>query len=360
MGKTKMTYKSVVENILLLLLFVLGANLFVFLKTAGLETFFLDESSRPFSMSEAILKTSIGGFKMGLSIILFEIYLYPKIPKRWPLWTKRGIWVLSISTLLVFHVFTTQISYDVNIEKKSWAVSWESGIAFLNSGVFYSFFVYFMIISMAVRFLRQLRLNFGEAIFFNYLSGKYATPFEVERTFMFIDLNNSTFIAENLGHQKYSRFLNKAFDDILEALQGFEFDIYQFVGDEIVLTWLAKDNAKNNVLKMQQSITDKHVSLTDFYQGTFGTVPAFKSAVNTGKVIATLIGRGQKEFAYHGDVLNTAARVLQFCKKYNKSILVTEDYLDAYPDNHSAFTPKLLDSVQLRGKQSFSQIFAID
>lgn len=69
-------------------------------------------------------------------------------------------------------------------------------------------------------------------------------PIEEDRTFMFLDLNNSTGIAERLGHVKYSRFLQKCFDDLNQVLQKYDAQIYQYVDDEVVLTWKNEDVIK--------------------------------------------------------------------------------------------------------------------
>jgi len=45
----------------------------------------------------------------------------------------------------------------------------------------------------------QFNTKFGEGNLFNMIRGKYQTPREEQRIFMFLDLNSSTTIAEKLG-----------------------------------------------------------------------------------------------------------------------------------------------------------------
>ena len=67
--------------------------------------------------------------------------------------------------------------------------------------------------------------------------GVYHSPKEIERIFLFIDLKSSTSIAEKLGNIKYSEFLIDYYYDITDALLMADAEIYQYVGDEIILSW---------------------------------------------------------------------------------------------------------------------------
>jgi adenylate cyclase len=59
----------------------------------------------------------------------------------------------------------------------------------------------------------------------------------VKRIFLFIDLKSSTSIAESLGNLRYSEFLIDYYDDMTDAILMSKAEIYQYIGDEIVLTW---------------------------------------------------------------------------------------------------------------------------
>lgn len=54
---------------------------------------------------------------------------------------------------------------------------------------------------------------------------------------MFLDLSSSTTIAELLGHLKFSYLLQDCFKDLSSCLLENNASIYQFVGDEAVITW---------------------------------------------------------------------------------------------------------------------------
>ncbi len=60
------------------------------------------------------------------------------------------------------------------------------------------------------------------------------------------------------------------------------------------------------------------------YEQEFGTVPEFKAGVHAGEVIVTEVGTLQRAHVYHGDVLNTAARIQAKCNETGFDLLVSE------------------------------------
>lgn len=52
-----------------------------------------------------------------------------------------------------------------------------------------------------------------------------------------MDLNSSTSIAEELGHKRYSRFIQDCYRLLTKPLRITQGEVYQFVGDEVVVSW---------------------------------------------------------------------------------------------------------------------------
>ncbi len=75
--------------------------------------------------------------------------------------------------------------------------------------------------------------------------GKYRSPREEERIFLFMDLKSSTALAESLGHLQYSGFIRDSLMDVNRVLQPFNAEVYQYVGDEIVLSWKTNEGLHN-------------------------------------------------------------------------------------------------------------------
>ena len=83
---------------------------------------------------------------------------------------------------------------------------------------------------------------------------------------MFLDLKSSTSIAEKLGHIKYSMLIQECFNDITDIVTANKAEIYQYVGDEIVLSWeKEKGTDKNNCLNLFFEFKNKIESGKDNY-----------------------------------------------------------------------------------------------
>ncbi len=146
---------------------------------------------------------------------------------------------------------------------------------------------------------------------------------------MFVDLASSTTIAEKLGPVIYHRFINSYFFDIDEAIVESEGEVYQYVGDEVVISWKDDKGFKNtNCIKCFFNIKEKIDSLTEDYEREFGVIPGFKAGLHWGPVITGEVGDSKKEIVFHGDVLNTASRIQAECNALKRAFLISEDVLN--------------------------------
>ena len=355
--KTNKNIAIVSEYALILLFFIAGCNLFVYFKTAGSEAIFLDNDFRPFQLKEAHTKATLGGLLYGFLVLFLETKVQPWLSKYVVLWQRRILWVVGILMAIFTIGIVANIAYLCLLRDYTFSTALGNAFDFMGSGIFISFTVHCFFLSLAMSFILQLRITFGETVFLYYLKGKYAKPLVEHRTFMFLDLNNSTHIAETLGHLKYSRFLNKCFNDILSALQPYRNEVYQFVGDEVVFTWKTKDDGSGKAITMFQAVRDRLTRKSEEYCTQFGLVPTFKAGVSCGEVSATLVGSKKKTVAYHGDVLNTAARLLGHCKKLKTAFLCTDFYLKSLK-TPIPFEINLLTELKLRGKNNSSLIYS--
>lgn len=166
----------------------------------------------------------------------------------------------------------------------------------------------------------------------NFVLGRYNRPKEVERIFCFIDLKGSTTIAERLGHFGFANFLKDYYSDITGALRKTNAQIYQYVGDEVVLSWSIKHGLENNNMincffEMKKTLFE----MKQKYIAKYGVYPEFKAGMHRGNVIVTWVGELKKEIVYVGDVLNTTARIREDCSRLAKDFLVSEDLLHKLP-----------------------------
>ena len=67
----------------------------------------------------------------------------------------------------------------------------------------------------------------------------------------------------------------------------------------------------------------------------------------------------KKEIAYHGDVLNTGARIQGECNKYSKKLLISEAMKNILTPSNE-FRIDKIGEVELKGKLEATVIYSIE
>jgi adenylate cyclase len=216
-----------------------------------------------------------------------------------------------------------------------------------------------MVFSLMLISLIQIRRLHRPGDLIKYITGKYHKPEEINKIFLFIDLKSSTTIAEKLGNTKYSSFLIDYYHDMTGAILMSRAEIYQYIGDEIILTWSFKNGVKDSrCINCFFDIKNAIELNKDKYLKKYGLSPQFKAGMHAGNVSVTCIGSIKKEIVYHGDVLNTTARIQDQCNKYEQCFLISEYMLN------NVRLPEYLkfdfiDELQLKGKREKIKIFGL-
>jgi adenylate cyclase len=177
---------------------------------------------------------------------------------------------------------------------------------------------------------------------------------------MFVDLNSSTGIAEKLGHLTYSNFIKDCFYD-LAIIHNYDAQIYQYVGDEAVLTWeRPKMKSVIQCIDAFWAFQDQLLKRYDYYKNEYGIVPVFKAGMSIGMVTVVEIGYLKKEIAYHGNALNTASRIEALCNIYNEKLLISKKLYDELIKEQSIYAYAKVAETKLRGKQGTTEIYSVN
>jgi adenylate cyclase len=231
--------------------------------------------------------------------------------------------------------------------------------AFLTNRLHAKNIIAWSCVVMLTQILLQFNTKFGEGNIWNMVRGKYQTPRYEFRIFMFVDLNGSTTIAEKLGDEKYHQLLRDFFADITNPILDNKGDIYQYVGDEVVIDWKYENGIQQNrclncFFEMKKAISDK----SSKYLERYGLIPGFKAGVHCGKVVAGEVGIIKRDITFSGDVLNTTSRIQGKCKEFNTEIIVSGDLLNILHLTGN-YTTRFLGSIALRGKETDVQLSAV-
>lgn len=219
--------------------------------------------------------------------------------------------------------------------------------------------VVWAVVVAITQLLLQINSKFGYGIFWDIIRGKYNTPRQEQRIFMFLDINASTTIAERLGDKKYHAFLKDFFRDITEPILNNKGEIYQYVGDEVVVAWRYESGVENGqCIRCFFDIKEHIARKTAIYQERYGLAPGFKAGIHCGKVIAGEIGIIKRDITYSGDVLNTTARIQGLCRQFNQEVIASADLL-AETGVIRNYASQTLGAIKLRGKQKEMQLVAL-
>ncbi len=228
------------------------------------------------------------------------------------------------------------------------------------SNMGFSSSIYTIVMIMIISFIRQMNNKFGPGVLLPMLFGKYSKPRVEERIFLFMDLKSSTRYAEKLGHLKYSRMIQNIFADVNKIIPSYNAEIYQYVGDEVVLTWPKNEGLYNmNCINFFFAFQDKLMSNNSLYESNFGCVPEIKASAHIGKITVAEVGDIKREIAYHGDTINTASRIQDVCNTYKKTFLISE-ILKNSSDGNSDLKFEFVDETILKGKTEKIKIYSVE
>lgn len=220
--------------------------------------------------------------------------------------------------------------------------------------------IYNIVAGLAIGFINQINKKYGPGILIPILLGKYKNPKEENRIFLFMDLKSSTLIAEALGHLKYSAFIRDSFLDINAVVATYNAQIYQYVGDEIVITWpVEKGQLPLYCIQFFFACEAKFKSRATYYLKQYGRSPQFKAGLHMGKVTAVEVGVIKRDIAYHGDTLNTTARIQSICNENNKYFL-TSKYVLENSKIETYYETESLGMIVLKGKKQAIEIISIE
>jgi adenylate cyclase len=354
--------KTQFYKILFLIIFWVCATIFIVFYEATLLEFKSEIGGEHYSFSRVliavVLVTIAGASILGSLEVLFFGRLLRKKPLGMALSIKTIIYILFI----LFFVSIARIYLaSAELGKPIFSVDvFDQHLEFLFSARVMMTIIFWGIVCSLSIFVLHVSDKFGQGVLLNFILGKYHHPKEEKRIFMFMDLKSSTTYAEKLGHIKYSELIQDCFFDLTDVVAKNDANIYQYVGDEVVLSWdFEKGLKNNNCINIYYDYMNVIRGRSKYYENKYGLVPQFKAGVSSGYATVAEVGELKKELAYHGDVLNTASRIQGICNKYSKSLLISED-LKAVLEFNPDYKKELIGSIELKGKQQPVNIYSVE
>jgi len=338
------------------LIWVVATLFFIFLRNYGYEI-----GTEPRLIRNIGLR-QLFAFAPFLGLLAAIIYSSVEIFTDRPFFQRQSYFII-IAIKLVFFFFGVKIILAASIML---LIFFGGGlpesvtpIQVLRSGAYWVFFSYFIVVASFISFVIMVSKKFGPGVLWNMFIGRYRNPREEQRVFMFLDLKSSTTIAEKLGHIKFSKLIQNCFADLTPIVTKHGVEIYQYVGDEAVLSWpIESAFESNHCIHAYFDFMDVLAARSNYYEREYGLQPFFKAGGHLGNVIVAEVGLIKREIAYHGDVLNTTARIQGRCNEFKEQLLVSDQLLQFLkPDNK--IESRSIGQELLKGKKKVVTIHGI-
>ncbi len=306
-----------------------------------------------------IIGPAVGGFIGGSILVL-------KLSERL---RRKSYWYYALVNFFFFLAFILVLNtavpyffyYREEIANADQAFSKALDLLILSPYAIRNLVTWMIIAWMTIQGL-NIYEKYAPTTLISLFTGRYHRPHEVQRIFMFLDLSNSTGIAEDLGHIKFFNLLKDFFADMTDPILNSQGEIYQYVGDEIVVSWPIRSHVLKNLqpiacfFRIQKSIEENK----NYYLENYGLIPAFKAAIHIGHVVVGEIGVIKREIVYSGDILNTTSRMMEQCNILKQKLIISEEIIKRFPaEKLNKFEPIFLGEMTLRGKSQQLKLFGI-
>jgi class 3 adenylate cyclase len=208
-------------------------------------------------------------------------------------------------------------------------------------------------VSLFVGAIFEFRRMVGGRVLGSFLLGTYHRPRRERRIVMFLDIADSTALAERLGELRVHDLITRFFSDIDQPIADYDGEVHAYVGDEVIVTWPLSEDPERNArpLRCFFAIEERMIELAPSYAEEFGVAPRFRAGLHAGPVVVSECGIAKRQIAYFGDTMNVAARLCEHCKIAGETLVASTDMM------RSAVVPQGLSigrraSLMLRGRRT--------
>lgn len=341
------------KKLLFSILIWFGASIFFgLIRVWGVESLPAFERVQPFDIYLFSRQILVLGLATGIPFGITDYFLDTPNIRKLPYFKLIAIKVVA---QIIIAVFSLAVLVFFNNYFTTYKISMMSFV-FSKTTLLWIFFT--GLVSFIIYFFEILKTKIGKRMLINLWLGKYHNPRVETRIFMFLDMKDSTTHAENLGHIKFSSLIQDSLNDLTEAIIQHKVEVYQYVGDEAILTWNLQDGFDhNNCVQIYFTFLRTLQSKKTYYENNYGFVPFFKAGVHLGEVTVSEVGIIKREIAYHSDVLNTAARIQGKCNEFKAGVLISEELKNKLSPTYYHY--EHIGGIALKGKQQLVNIYKL-
>jgi two-component system sensor histidine kinase ChiS len=184
------------------------------------------------------------------------------------------------------------------------------------------------------------------------------TAKESEMTILFCDIREFTAIAEMQQARDTFKWLNVFFENINQAVMNNHGFVDKYLGDAVMSVFDREGHHAMDALQATAAICESLKAFNrDRYQFGLQHPIRIGIGVHSGIGLIGTVGANQRmDTTVVGDVVNTASRLENLTKLYQRPVILSEAVISQLPEPHP-FQFRWLDCVIPRGKKAEINIY---
>jgi class 3 adenylate cyclase len=311
----------------------------IFAVLAGLTT--LAQGRPPaFGVLNAIL--------VGTGVGLFEQFYVQSLRGRW-LRNMHPLLSIAIYTAVVAILFVIALNISHVILHPIYPTPVPYGRLPFILPVVIAFSVIGIVVMRAVHFI-------GIETLFHLMIGTYHRPVVQQKVLVFIDINDSTALAEHLGALKIKSLVGKFLFDISKPITDYGGEIYLYKGDGLIAIWDWQEAVRaDKILRALDAVFAAVRREQASYTAQFGVVPTFRVGVHGGDVVVSEQGDTKRSIGIYGSTINIASRMEEAAKAHGVACAISGDVAQALAGAAGHLLP--IGSEKVKGISSEIPIF---
>ncbi len=308
-----------------------------------------------------LARALVAGVSAGLLASVLELKVLPRHAARHGTATMllvRTVTYAGVAALSILVTARFVARRDLNVPFRE-LISSDGFQTFIRSPELAQLVVILVVASFLINASIQVSRLLGPGTAIQILLGRYIRPVEEERAFLFIDLADSTALAESLGPARFAELKNDFFHDVAEPVLDTRGQIVQYVGDEVMITWPhLEERGGSDPVRCFFMLRERVRRRASEYEKRYGVVPRFRAGLHGGTVVVSQLGDLKREIVFSGDAVNTASRIQGLCRPLGSDFLASEEVLAraVLPGRVEAYP---IGEHDLRGKATAVQLVSL-
>jgi len=263
--------------------------------------------------------------------------------------TSRGRWMRSIHPLRSIMLYTVIVAMmfviSVNLTHLLLYRFYNLPVPYARLPFILPIIIAFSVIGIVV--MRTVHF-IGIETLFHLMVGTYHRPVVQEKVIIFLDINDSTGLAERLGAVQTKSLVGKFLFDISKPITDHGGEIYLYKGDGLIALWSWREAVRNNqILKAINAVFGTIEREHAEFQEQFGVVPSFRMGIHGGEVVVSEQGDTKRAIGIYGSTINIAARMEEAAKAHNVACVISGDVVEAIDDRANRLS--LIGHEKVRG-----------